>query len=489
MSTRFYYGQKDYIVQLNLMDDAFQGGPYSAMPLAGGTFTGAVISATGTAALPAVGIGANNSGFWKPATNQIGVSINGANIATWASTGLSLVTALSITNGGTGATTAAAALTAIASGSGSAALIGNTPAGNIAATTVQAALNELDAEKAKLNGDATQDFVMASQNGGPLAGFRNVLINGKFDFWQRGTSFSVAAGAVTYTADRWCVAFGGAGNGTVSQALFGTSAGPFPLDSSVCLVTQLAGMAGTNLRQRVEGVATLNGTTISLSFYAKNTTGTTTLTCTAVQNFGTGGSPSADVTTGLTGSAVLTSGYVKYTFTGTIPSIAGKTLGTGGNDFLEIQIGSSSNAICSWGITAVQLEQGTAATPFERRHISMELAMCQRYYAKTFPLTTAPAVNLGTVGAMFYSGNGTNAYHGTRWVFPVTMRATPTIVGYNPGTGSANQWRDIANSFDSVLGTVANSQYSVFAALANTTVFTTTAGAAWYIHLTASAEL
>ena len=43
-------------------------------------------------------------------------------------------------------------------GGGSAVDITNTPAGNIAATNVQAALNELDAEKALLAGSSTQDF-------------------------------------------------------------------------------------------------------------------------------------------------------------------------------------------------------------------------------------------------------------------------------------------------------------------------------------------
>lgn len=45
---------------------------------------------------------------------------------------------------------------------GGAALIGNTPAGLIAATTVQAAINELDTEKAALAGSATQVFSVAA---------------------------------------------------------------------------------------------------------------------------------------------------------------------------------------------------------------------------------------------------------------------------------------------------------------------------------------
>jgi hypothetical protein len=67
----------------------------------------------------------------------------------------------------------------------------------------------------------------------------------------------------------------------------------------------------------------------------------------------------------------------------------------------------------TWYVTGVQLEQNTSATPFERRLYNQELANCQRYYQLLDHLSLSAA-------------RGTTSIE-TSFMFPVWMRATPTI--------------------------------------------------------------
>ena len=101
-----------------------------------------------------------------------------------------------------------------------------TPTGGILATDVQAAINELDSEKAPVaspiftgpvtspqyyNVTATYGALQVngadvlrfgSDNSGQLAGFRNILINGDMRINQRGVTIAAAANGA-YGPDRW----------------------------------------------------------------------------------------------------------------------------------------------------------------------------------------------------------------------------------------------------------------------------------------------
>lgn len=58
-------------------------------------------------------------------------------------------------------------------------------------------------------------------------------------------------------------------------------------------------------------------------------------------------------------------------------------------------------------ITGVQLEAGSVATPFEHRQYGQELALCQRYYEKSYDVNTFPPSN-GAAGWTI-SPTGTNS--------------------------------------------------------------------------------
>jgi hypothetical protein len=276
-----------------------------------------------------------------------------------------------------------------------------------------------------VNGDAQVN----SLNGGPLAGFRNAIINGNFDIWQRGTSFT----ASEYGADRWVHARTGTTHTVTRQAFtLGQTAVPGePEYFCRTVVSSVAGAANYDiLAQRIEDVRTFAGQQITISFWAK-ADATKNIAINMVQNFGTGGSPSANV--GISGTKVsIGTTFQKVTVTATLPSISGKTLGTDNNHFLYLNIWFDAGSIFNgdtdslgqqsgtFDIAQVQIEPGPVATPFEQRPIGTELSLCQRYYLEAAAHAQGPVP-----GAMT-----------TPIYFPVSMRATPTRT--NVSAGSSN---------------------------------------------------
>jgi hypothetical protein len=96
----------------------------------------------------------------------------------------------------------------------------------------------------------------------------------------------------------------------------------------------------------------------------------------------------------------------------------------------------------SFWITGVQLELGPVATPFENRSFAEELALCQRYYEKSYNLSSAP----GSVSA--YNGqvielSPRNTANGTfGFKFATRKRANPIMTLYADDTGTADRVRN-----------------------------------------------
>jgi len=211
---------------------------------------------------------------------------------------------------------------------------------------------------------------------------KNVIINGQFDVWQRGTTFTNPATAA-YAADRWRFDFDGTGGArTISRAVqtAGTSIGGMQNRNIAQILITTAPTSGTFQRfaQRVEDVRTFAGETVTLSFWCLSTVASKTITAKAVQNFGTGGSPSAAVTTTI-GTATTSTAMVRKSYTFTMPALTSKTIGTAEDSYVEIHLdfGTQTGTFQIWG---VQLEQNSTATALERVGLAEELRRCQRYY-------------------------------------------------------------------------------------------------------------
>jgi len=300
---------------------------------------------------------------------------------------------------------------------------------------------------------ASGDVQTGSINGGPLAGMRNAIINGNFDIWQRGTSFT----GNEFGADRWFHRRIGTTHTTSRQAftLGQTDVPNEPTYFCRTVVTSVAGASNiAALEQQIESVRTLANQQVTVSFWAK-ADATKNIAVEMLQNFGTTGSPSASVTgIGTTKVSVGTS-WQKITVTANLPSISGKTLGSDNNDRLALVIwfdaGSDFNARTdslgqqsgTFDIAQVQVEAGPVATPFERRPIGTELALCQRYYEKS-----AGAVGFGTMPG------STTGFRQLTYYFKVEKRATPSVTTtFSSGTTGV---QNITTTSAEVLSNVGN---------------------------------
>lgn len=179
----------------------------------------------------------------------------------------------------------------------------------------------------------------------------NRIINGAFDFWQRGTT---GATNLKYVADRFILSLSG-GTATCSRQAFTLGDTLGYNNPTYFLRNTVSGQTGTNysyVNQRIEGVRSYAGQTITVLGWAKRFSGTGDIVVSASQNFGTTGSPSASV--GVTAQTVtLTTSWKPFAIVLTIPSITGKTLGTDLNDYLELKFGFSDGSLGGFGIQTI----------------------------------------------------------------------------------------------------------------------------------------
>ena len=352
--------------------------------------------------------------------------------------------------------------------------------------------------------------VNIAQIGSNNTTFRNRIINGAMVIDQRNAGASVTPTTGTYTLDRWRAYQNVAGKFTVQQS----STAPAGFTNSTLITSTSAYTAsGTDLflfMEYIEGYnvadlgwGTANAQTVTLSFWVRSSL------------------------TGTFGGALVNSAENRnYPFTYTISSantfeyktitIAGDTSGTWlktNGLGMEVNFGIGAGSTYSgtagaWAagakftatgatsvvgtngatfyITGVQLEAGTTASPFEYRSYGTELALCQRYFEKSYNQSTAPATDT-FLGAYTFGGSSEGNGNSIVPISYSVKRVAPTLTGYLQA-GTAGSWNYERNGV-SATGTITFDLTSDRESRAYIAV-----GANWivvfvYGHWTASAEL
>ncbi len=246
----------------------------------------------------------------------------------------------------------------------------------------------------------------------------NIIINGGFDVWQRGTSFAVPANTKTYTADRW-VAYDSTNTSTISRQSADNDGSQY-----ACRVQRDSGQTGTATEEfeqafETEDIAKYRGKNVTVSVYLKKGANYSATSDNLVMTLVTGTAGEAThLNIGFTGAVTngtltqaITSSSVKYSFTTT--AVIASNVTQMALRFVKTPTGTAG-ADDWFQIEQVQLEAGSVATDFEIRNYATELAMCQRY----FQLPGSWQAHSDT-----YTATAFKIMHS----FPVTMRASPTI--------------------------------------------------------------
>jgi len=213
-------------------------------------------------------------------------------------------------------------------------------------------LNELETNKGLKGNEILQAETAQEVRSLIGAGRKNLIINGGFDVWQRGTSFSGLT-SYTYQVDRFQCA-----NSTACSR-----SADVPTGEGFLYSAKYTAIANDNfIRGMLEDTHRLLGSnTFTFSFWVKGSvaaTGNIDVGDQQGQNF--------SITTSWT--------RVTKSFTAISTTAHGGTA----NDYFDIVANTAGDMY----ITGVQLELGSVATDFEHRSYGEELALCQRYYYK-----------------------------------------------------------------------------------------------------------
>lgn len=295
----------------------------------------------------------------------------------------------------------------------------------------------------------------------------NLLIDGGFQIWLAGTSFTNPADA-SYTATMWKVAYTADGGTLPTSLVHERILDPSNTTNNIYRITPNGAGSGFGvnasyrLRQQIEqGTRKYAGAgkTVTVSFRARSSIAGKKIGVMMYQSYGTGGSPTAiEIINGA--NFAMTADFQTFTHTFTLNTLSGKTFGTALDDSLYIdllsmwaattaaQVGASTAETFGGSgiidIQDVQVNTGSVALPYVTRSFDDELRLCQRYYEKSYNVGTAPG-SVNALGFHITTTVATTIGAGLRWIlgsyprFKVRKRIAPTITLYTV-EGVAGSW-------------------------------------------------
>lgn len=216
------------------------------------------------------------------------------------------------------------------------------------------------------------------------------------------------------------------------------------------------------LRQSIEGVQFFAGKTFVVAFDAFKVGGLDLpiVGVEVVQDFGTGGSPSADVTTqlaSLVGTTTIDATPRRFVYGVTLPSIAAKTIGSGGGDHLKVRIRFGTNQLFDVRVTGFVFSGGQVDPGYQFRSEVLERAMLQRFFETSIDDRGYASFNRDTETALWdtaFAGAGVVATLGRR--FRVPKYSTPTVTWYAHDATANNITEGAATKHPVTSGTTPN---------------------------------
>jgi hypothetical protein len=348
----------------------------------------------------------------------------------------------------------------------------------------------------------------------------NILINGNFDIWQRGTN-KVAMSHAYHTADRWQVGYHNALSGSVvskrmdcGSQEYGTFQASFYMRTETSGVTMKSGVLASGIVgiQAIERFANYAGRTLTLSFWAR--------ACLATKIYFEYQVYTDSYTGPIEEEILFDIGteWKKYTHTFTLPTMAVvasrnpstaikdwkfqvdlKTYFTDPEDIhkanpvILAELNAAHISTGWYDIAQVKLEEGPVATQFRPLPYDEELRRCQRYFFKTYDHDVVPGTPGSRGAVMVEEANLAYTSHASAIQFPSEMARIPTVAFYSTETGVKGRVRYSRSGVDVDIPVKAHTVSQRRLSSLTLTEQTYTKGdvsAQWlFWHLTADAEI